>query len=174
MPAVIRTELAAILPPIRTRLASVAALPAERVLLLQRESPPFDGHGDSYLWVRVEDGAFDMPNVIGAGRIDAREEVLFSVTARTRLAVDERNQDLQWLIHESLGNLRLRQKVIDAMLCFQPLDSSGNWLTTEPIKPARSRGPRKEQGKDKTNKEWGESTTYWMLRYEVSVTQTYQ
>ena len=72
MPAVIRTELAAILPPIRTRLASVAALPAERVLLLQRESPPFDGHGDSYLWVRVEDGAFgDGGHALEGPRYDA-------------------------------------------------------------------------------------------------------
>lgn len=175
MPTVIRTNLAVILSVLRARLVDVTGLPPERVGLLQREEAPFNAHGDGYVYLRVEDGGFDMPDLIGAGRIDTREEILFSVTARSRCALDESNMDWLWLTEESLGNLKLRHAVLEAMVCFQPTDSEGNWLVTEPIKPSRSRRPRKEPGtRDRPNKDWGESVTYWELKYECDLTQTYQ
>ena len=169
----IPTSLDVILPVLRARLVSVTGLPAERVGALQRNDVPFNAHGDNYVFLRVEDSSFDMADIIGAGRIDSREEVLLSLTVRSRLATDEANMDWKWLTDESYGNLRLRHRCIDALLCFQPLDDDGNWLVTEPIKPTTTRRPRKEEGKA-PNREWGESTTWWKMTYHLDLDQLYQ
>ncbi len=174
MPTVIRSRLADIFPAIRARLAAVTGFPPERVLNLQREDPPFDSHGDSYVYVRVENSDFDMANILGAGRIDAREALPFSVVVRTRYAVDEANQDVAWLLDPIYGHAELRRLVLDAMMLFQPLDGSGNWLATEPIKPAPARQPRKDEGRNRPNKEWGQSELRFVVTYELDLSQDYQ
>lgn len=171
MPTVIRSSLEDILPPILVRVRTVTGLPAERVFLCQREECPYDSQADSYVFLRVEDSDYDDPNVIGAGRTDTRETVVLTATVRSRLALDEADRDTAWMTHASLGHLRLRRLVQDALLLFQPEDGDGNWLVTEPIKPHNTRKPRKDR---KPNPEWGESIAAWLVTFELAVDQTYQ
>lgn len=167
---VTRTSLAAILPVLRARLVSKTGRPQERVLQVQRQDPAFDGHGDDYIYVRIEDGDFDDANVIGAGRIDAREILPFAVVVRTRKYLDEANNDYVWVTdHDAL-----RLSVHDAMICFTPTDADGNHLTTEPIKPDNSRRPRKDEGRDRRNKEWGQSELRYRMTYMLNLDQTEQ
>ena len=175
MPTPIPTDLATILPVLRARLVDWVELPLERVGLLQRDDVPFHSQADSYLFLRVEGGTFIMGDVEGAGRINTKERILFSITCRTRLALDEANVDYLWMVatEESRGNAILRHKVLDAMMLFQPEDEDGNWLITEPIKPDRTLRPRKASGNN-PNKEWGESTLWFVLTYHLDLDQDYQ
>ena len=172
MPAtVLRASLDQIVPPLLDRVASVTELPPERVFFTQRRRVPFNSQADSYVFLRLEDGDYDRPNVLGAGRIDSRERVVLSATMRTRLSLDEADRDTVWLTEPSLGHLRLRHAVLDALICFVPLDDDGNWLVTEPIKPARHRRPEKEEQPDPS---WGESSLFFEVVYELGLDQSYQ
>lgn len=172
MPDRFRTDLATILPTLLARVVTVTGLPTERVFVCQREEVPYDAHGDSYVFLRVEDTDFDDANIIGAGRIDARERVVVTATIRSRLALDEADRDTVWMTNASLGHLQLRHDVLDALLGFFPENSQNSWvLTTHPLTPGRGGKPRKERPKGNT--EWGESLLAFNLEYELDLSQAY-
>jgi hypothetical protein len=154
-----RTEPADVLPYLLTRLISVTGLPAERCFVSQADEQPYDAQADQYLWLRVEDGGEDQGIRDGAGRLDARETVTLTVTARTRLALDEPGRDLSWMTHASLGHLRLAHAVKKALDGWQPTDGESNVLTTCPIRLLTPRKPRK----DRKQPEWGESVQVYEM-----------
>lgn len=156
------TKLPLILPYILTQLQEVTELPAAACFLSQRDTMPYDGVADQYVWVRVEDATDDLPVYQGAGRLDTREDVTFSVTVRTRLGLDPVNADTEWLTNASLGHLYLVHKVAKALVEFHPSDGQGNLYSITPVEPRKAGKPRKDKVP-----EWGESVRYFGLLYKL-------
>jgi hypothetical protein len=99
----------------------------------------------------------------------------FSVTVRSQLQVDERNQDVKWLIDQSLGHWQLVRRVIDALHNFWPVDEDGNAVTVYPMKLKGGGKPRKDKlsanpqaGKSRG---WGQSVLRFLAVYEEHVFQ---
>lgn len=159
--------------PLLAHVASITELPPERVFFCQRDEPPFNSQADSYVFLRFEDGDYDRPNLIGAGRIDTRERIVLSATIRSRVSLDEADRDTIWLTETqaSVGHLQLRHKVLDALVCFTVIDGDGNHLVTEPLKPATSRPPRKEKS---PNPEWGQSVLMFDVIIHLDLDQSRQ
>src|SRR5438445_6030753 len=118
----IPTSLDLLMLGVRTQLMTALSFPGERVLLCDPESLDFHPHGDQYviLWPDLEGNM--LPDVAGSGRINCQMTDRFAVHVRTRFAVDESSQAVQWLTNASLGHIILRHKIWDALIDFQVRD----------------------------------------------------
>lgn len=165
----IRTRLDLIIPYLLARLRSVTGLTEACVFCSQRRKLPYDAMADQFVFIHFHDDTPQQPILQGAGRSDVRQEQLFSVTARTRLALDPPDRDTIWLTQASQGHLLLCHNVDDAMDGYIVEDTDGNWFTLGPIEPAHGKGPEKD---DKAT-EWGEKSMFYRLVYLRALTQSY-
>lgn len=166
MATVHRTGLANILLAIRDRLMQRLQMPPELVLVTARDSLPFDRHGDQYVWIRPRNQAPNLPVIEGGGRFDARMRRTIAVTCRTRLALDESDQDYEWLLNRELGHFELEEAIWDALYLWAPADVDENWLVAMPLQPRGTAAPQK----DKVNAEWGESSLEVEVEYLMNLT----
>src|SRR5262245_61738184 len=163
------------MPNLRAHIVASSGLPPERVGLVQRGEVPFNAHGDNYIYLRLESSTFDQPDVKGAGRIDLRWNCRFSVTIRSRLALDESNMDWLWLTDEALGHVATIDMVLEALTMYAPEDADRNLLVAEPIRPLSVSRPAKELGNEQfPNKEWGESVILFEMVFEQQLDQGIQ
>jgi hypothetical protein len=170
MASPIPTKLPAVLRSVRARLVAVLGWPEARVIVDARGDADADSvtvQADRYVRLRVESRTPD-PNVEGRGRVYPDMHARISVTVRSRTDIDAANSDLVALTDESLGHLNHEEDVWDALYCFQPVDSSGNWLVRQPIVPAQATAPRKPP------KGWMQSALEFGVIYILDLDQSYQ
>ena len=168
MATVIRTNLATVLLAIQAWLMTKLTLPAERCLIIAFDEFPFDAHGDQMLAIRPLEEY--QPNEDEAGRVDHRSLCPFLVYLKTRVALDEANNSVIALTDASLGHLKWRRDIKDALQEFHAVDSQDNWLT---VMPMRWRGSSKPD-RPSIKTEWIQSASQFELVYEDDFDQSYQ
>jgi hypothetical protein len=159
---------------IQQRLVSVLGFPPERILLdldedAKERSPAIQA--DQYVRVLDGGGDSDREPQDARGRVAPVVKETLIVALFTRLAVDDVNTKLQWLTDPANGNLRTRDSLWDALFCFQPMDTAGNWLVVEPLKVKNVRRPQ-DLGPKRPG--WGRSGIEVEVKYQVLVNQAYQ
>lgn len=167
MPAPITTSLRTILPAITAQITSGTGVPANRVLLLARETTP-RFQGDSDILVRVGRALPDEGMASGAGRNGVLLYRVLQVTPRVRRSTDLSDRDDLALLDESAGLLALEEQLIDALHIWVPR-SGDNWLAQEPIHWEPGAVPLHETP---ISDAWLHSDLVFLLRYQLSVKAT--
>jgi hypothetical protein len=154
-----------ILPFLEARLREVTGLPAVRINpWVGEEAPHLQADHDLVLRLR---GITPVGSWLdGGGRVTCHLTERLEVGVRTRLALDDAGSARVWLTHATLGHLRLRNLVLDALVHFIPEDADGDALTTSEIKLSPAQPPKAE-GRAKQPVNWGEER----LAFEVSYLQ---
>ncbi len=145
---------------IQAQVSSVTGFPYERVVIDAREPGEADeipGQAEQVIFLRV-----------GNGRIDFKETLTVSARLWTRLNTDEHNRDDLRITDPSVGHLRVRHAIYDALIDFAPEDSQGNALYSEVMKPMDSTEPRR---KKTPSKGWARSVLDFALYYQLALTQ---
>ena len=177
-PSFIRSNLATILNLAITQLTTYAliggptgtAIDPSRIFVsvLDADSCPlFDGDQDVILRVmgeRREGGMLE-----GAGRVDDRRTREIQVVMRSRVYLDQVEQDLIRLTDASLGHLWLEDAVADALEIFMATDGDGNVLTT----PWYLEGPTAPQAM-RNDRNWVWSAFTCSFDYERALDQSRQ
>ncbi len=172
MPTVKRSDLLKILPAIRQRLTEVLSWPLERVLIAD-PADIGDAHpqGDAYLCLWIDYTDPNLPTYEGGGRTDTRVTEKLAVCIRTRCGTDNAGEGAEWLVNKQLGHAKTRKDVWNALVAFPPADTSeeneGDWFVTQGIAPADGTRPRREP----LDKDWGESTLFFSVSYELDLNQ---
>ncbi len=159
-------QLADILPNIELRLQTVTGLTPQAVFFWQGDDdPPYHALAERYIWLRLEDQGADQPIIQGSGRYDARETQILRVVPRVRVSLDMADRHDIGLIHPQYGILPFMHQMYDALLGYQPVNSSNQWLVVEPMRVLRTSRPHQIPRQP----EWLESTMYFSLTYELNL-----
>lgn len=150
MPSVLRVSLDVIYLNLRQRLIDFLDLEDNQVLIMDPEALPANKHPanpDHYmlLWPAPEQA--NVPIFRGAGRLDTRLTERFIVTLRSAHLLDDYKERQIWLTDPGVGHLVLRNQIWDALLEYNPVDSSDNALTIGPLEPAQSTTPKSRDAK---------------------------
>ena len=166
--AIVRAKLSQILPVIQRRLRTRLDWPAERVLLSLRD----DGSHPHEQYLRLWPRSHVCHQIFrhGAGRIDTRVTRRVAVKLWTRLALDETNDDQQWLTNATLGHCDLEHTIFDALENFSPENSDGDWLVYMPLKLY----PASEPAKEDEEAEWGCTVQEYDVCYVLDLDQNIQ
>lgn len=153
---------------------SITGLPRERVNSSAWDTTPeFQGDQDIVLHVgnpvphgndQDATGRLVRNDQDATGRLSTRLVRPVEVRPRTRLALDVGGYSDLWLTDPNLGHLQLEELIFNALEQFEPADTNGNWLVTEPIRLIPSVRPVIPEAPPQTPREWGDSR----LTYEVS------
>lgn len=181
---VLRTTPGPIFLACQAALMAKTGWPAERVIIVDPELFPGHTQAEQYVTLWLAHQTPNMATFEGGGRCDTRYTMEIEATLYTRYAVDEASSDLAWLTDASLGHFAAGTLILDAMIAFQPTDNyatdltgaTGNWLCTEPIKPAPISRPLKRQKrvKGRGDPDWGASRFSFQAVYMPALTQTQQ
>lgn len=166
------TSFDVVLLAIQRRLMDVMAYPEERVLLDaddEGHEAPHPQQAEQYLRVKWGDSGFDQDVFEGAGRVVPIEQVQLNVEVWTRLALDDTNQMGIWLTEQTLGHALARHLVLKALAGFQPADTGGRWLVTEPMIPQGTVKPRRKRSGDG----WGSSVVRFLVSYALDLGTDY-
>ncbi len=175
MATIIRSNMADILLAIQARIMSVLEFPEERVVLDTLEGAEdreIHFEAEQYVYVRAESYG-NAPGFEGMGRIYAPQRWRVTCTLWTRSALDPPPGAGIFLTAASIGHLRLMNKLLDALLAYQPTDDGtedGNWLVEQPMQSTSGTGPRKAR----TDGTWGRSSMAFEVVYGPDVNQAYQ
>ena len=167
MATVVRSNPVTWLPKIQERIRFVVGFPSERVKIVVRKNVPFSHPQD--ILIRLGSFRIDEGITFEAGRVATIIHRELFVTIRTKLAIDESEVDTQWVLHPTLGHFQIEDKVLDALQMFQPVDSSDNWLLTEPRKLISGPEPEKDEKSDE-----GVSVIGFLASYMPVLNQNYQ
>lgn len=168
MPTVVRTTLPTVLLAIQARLMDKLSLPPERCLIIAVDKFPYDGQADQVVAIRPLEES--QHNEDEAGRVDHRSFLQMLIYLRTRLALDESNQSLLALTDSSLGHLKFRADIKNALHDFQAADEDKNRILVDPVRWRSSRKPDKEGPQP----EWIQSESMFDLSYEDDFDQSDQ
>jgi hypothetical protein len=148
------------------------SFPAERVLIDARDDgdDTLQTQAEQVVILRVEDGAIQMDTQFHGGRFCVVERLTFTATLLTRVNLDAAPRDDILITDPNRGHLVTRHKLYDALLCYLPLDASGNMLGSEPVKAARSQRPRRYKRTVKPG--WAHSALFFTVPYQLALTQT--
>lgn len=147
-PAVLRTTLNAVLDLLQLKVQTALSFPPERVQVMARDDNTFDPQADQYVMIRAKTQRWNKARD-GGGRFYNLAERRITVTLRTRLALDESTQDVEWTTNPTLGHYVTEHALFDALEMWQADDVDGNLLLNEPVhleeasaaeKPAAERG----------------------------------
>lgn len=153
---------------VQTQVIAFTGLPNERVVIDAREDDEDVeiAQAEQYVVLRVETGLIVADNTVSAGRFCVIERLNFSATLWTRLVLDESTRGDLLMTSASLGHLKQRANLYDALIDFLPTDSSSNALASEPIKPARSGRPRRPRNRAG----WARSALDFVMPYQLLLT----
>lgn len=168
-PGLTPTYLDAILPVLRARIVSVTGLDDTVVWETKKAKVPFNAQADHFVTIRPRGQQCNRPIEQGAGRLDLRATRRISITAYTRVELDEHDRDTNWLRNQTLGHLQLERKILDAVTTFKVIDANGNLLAL-PIRP----GVWQEPDEEKEDPAWGSSTLDIEITFVVQLDQSYQ
>jgi hypothetical protein len=171
MPQPIASSLSTILPLIQQNIAAVTGLPwPERVMITARvkESVPHF-QADSDVLIRLMRQRQDFDVNTGQGRVENRWIATCQVAVRSRLYVDEANQDAKFLDDQTLGHIILQDAVTNALeYGFDFLISStGDSYLTEPLRVTDWTDVERER----TDAMWGDSSCEIQIHYIRLLTQ---
>ncbi len=156
---------------VQAQVISVTGFPYERVVIDAREPGEADeipGQAEQVIFLRVGNGRIDFNSVANQGRLCTKETLTISARLWTRLNTDEHNRDDLRITDPSVGHLRVRHAIYDALIDFGPEDSQGNILYSEVMKPVDSTEPRRKKA---PTKGWARSVLDFLLYYELALTQ---
>lgn len=130
MPGFIRSNIATILPLLRTHLMTFTGFPIERVLIQKHTNLTDQAslQGDQVIVLTPELESMVRPQIKSAGRHDARVDRRVSVVGWNRLNTDVAFQDSDWLLQTTLGYLPFENAMINALLTWFPTDGGNNVL----------------------------------------------
>lgn len=160
MAGIIQSDPGTIIRACRAQVIAASAVDAALVKVAQRRNPPTLS-GDKDCLLRLG-GFVTLPETFdGAGRTCSVIQQDLEVTCRSRLYLDDTDNDLEWLDNESLGHIDWLLLCTQALQGFWPADAGDNLLTREPIRISRGQGPEK----DRAEPAWGESTVIFAFEY---------
>lgn len=169
-PYVGAASLVPILEAIQAQIVTVTGLSAEKVSLSAKEiQPRFKGDQDVY--IRLMDSTPDMGFEHGSGRTCIIVRRPLVVTLRTRYQVDPSDIQNAWFLDPNYGHIAKEECLFNGLVNWIPLDSSGNWLTSEPLHPMPT--PPEVMMEKPKGKGWGESHMTFELVYQAVTNPAY-
>lgn len=166
------TSLGTVLLAIQAQLVEFLEWDESRVVIDARTDQGHDlagpTTGEQYVRLQVKSRNPVSETVEARGRIYPHMKASISCVLRTRVNLDTAVSDVSALTVASRGHLPVEHTLWDALLCFQPVDSEGDWLVTEPIKPRGASQPIKPP------KEWVQSTIDFEVTFAMDLDQDYQ
>lgn len=171
-PVVLRSSLSRVLDAVKDWLVAQLGLPATRVLKVARDPrlvPHLNGDQDILLRPR----GFT-PVAANRGRDDCRIHRRLSVVIRSRLELDEADQDEKWLEHATGGAVVFEEDVLDALQGWLPEDANLSTLFFEPVFVLQGLDPDREIRSGKKMPDWGEVELVFALPIRLPLTQTRQ
>lgn len=170
MAGILQASFADILLLCRTQLvAEVEDLVEGNVRFIarsQQQAPHFQGERD----VLLRPGRFVSKAEVfdGAGRTCTRFLRHLDMFVRTRLELDEADEDKLWLTDADLGLLKFEEACCDALSGFWPEDEEQNNLTVQPLRIWDGTDPQRGQSEDWA---WGNSAIRFEVEYLFSLRQ---
>jgi hypothetical protein len=172
MPTPVRSAFRDILLSLAPRLVAKGVVAdASRVLIVARrkKTPHFAAVQD--VLVRPAGFRVQIPWADTEGRVGMLIRRTILLTPRTRMELDQADQDIDLLTDASLGHFVFEEAIINALHLYQPLDGAGDALTIEPMHLTQGDDAAKE---DEKSQGWGYATLNLEASYFLAVDQADQ
>lgn len=165
----LRSSFVTLAAALKAQLVARGVLNAECIHITARDSVPhFLAPQDILL---RSGGETPHPDVIvAAGRIDNRRTRRVLVIMRSRMQLDQADEDVTRLLHATNGHHALEDAVADALEIFLPEDTDTNVIAAQPVRLTALSEPRP----DPYDKDWVVSQWTLEIEYERALNQNYQ
>lgn len=166
MASPIRVSFGTVVLAIRQQIIDFGVLPTDQVHIVTRRIIP---HSMGQWDVLIRPGALysDLSVIASGGRFDTRVRRRLHVTVRTRLALDQTSDDIDWLLDLAEGHIPHEEAVNDAIHGLFPTDNAHNVLTYEPVKLLAASEP----DPDHSDASWGQSVLDYDVPYIMALDQ---
>lgn len=171
------TRLDIILLALQQQMMLILQWPAERVLIMDPDDLPGIMQADQFLcmwpYEELPHEATQDPN----GRVYPRMLARCGIQVFTRSIVDLATDSFAWMTDATVGHIKARHQVYDALLIFQPEDAAtGRAIADCPLHSKMTTTPRRgfPGQKRSETKEWGYSRINFTIDYQLAVDQSRQ
>lgn len=164
----VRSSFVDILAPIYTSLVVNTGLPTTAIKFRSKRQWKFQA--DRQLILIPQSIGRDAVVSDGSGRIMTALRRQLWVQLVNRLALDTIDDGTQFFQNATYGMIPFEEHVLNALVEFQPVNSSGTALTIEPMKFMGGVPPTQEV----ESVGWGQETLAFEICYAPPLTQSYQ
>ncbi len=171
MENVLRSSLDAILLAIQAQIIAVTGWDQSRVVIdTETEEPEGQWQAEQLVFIRLGSQT-PQRDFEGMGRIWAAMDVRLNCILWTRTALDEPPGYAIGITDPILGHQAAALAIKNSLDAFQPLDSAGNWMVQEPMRPGAI-GATVRRTKEDWN--WAKTSIGFDLIYAPATDQSYQ